>query len=261
MTTSDKPRSETRTADEEIQRLREEVSTLQEQLRHTQRLAAVGTMAAMVAHEFNNILTPVINYAQMAQRNPSLVPKAIDRAADGGKRATDICRALLSLARRDRSAIEDVDLSGVTEATLSAMARNPEKDGIDLILSAREPVVIPARTVEVQQVVLNLILNARQAVLSKDGAKRIEITITTEGDQAVWRIADTGVGIPAENVTRIFLPFFSTFEPDDKQTQEQGHGLGLTVCQEIVKAMDGDILVESTPGQGSCFTVLLPLNV
>lgn len=261
MTTSDKPRSETRTADEEIQRLREEVSTLQEQLRHTQRLAAVGTMAAMVAHEFNNILTPVINYAQMAQRNPSLVPKAIDRAADGGKRATDICRALLSLARRDRSAIEDVDLSGVTEATLSAMARNPEKDGIDLILSAREPVVIPARTVEVQQVVLNLILNARQAVLSKDGAKRIEITISTEGDQAVWRIADTGVGIPAENVTRIFLPFFSTFEPDDKQTQEQGHGLGLTVCQEIVKAMDGDILVESTPGQGSCFTVLLPLNV
>jgi signal transduction histidine kinase len=261
MTTSDKPRSETRTADEEIQRLREEVSTLQEQLRHTQRLAAVGTMAAMVAHEFNNILTPVINYAQMAQRNPSLVPKAIDRAADGGKRATDICRALLSLARRDRSAIEDVDLSGVTEATLSAMARNPEKDGIDLILSAREPVVIPARTVEVQQVVLNLILNARQAVLSKDGAKRIEITITTEGDQAVWRIADTGVGIPAENVTRIFLPFFSTFEPDDKQTQEQGHGLGLTVCQEIVKAMDGDILVESTPGQGSCFTVLLPLDV
>jgi signal transduction histidine kinase len=261
MTTSDKPLSETPAAEEEIRRLREEVSTLQEQLRHTQRLAAVGTMAAMVAHEFNNILTPVINYAQMAQRNPSLVPKAIDRAADGGKRATDICRALLSLARRDRSAIEDVDLAAVTHATLSAMARNPEKDGIDLTLEAPEPVVIPARTVEVQQVVLNLILNARQAVLTKDGAKRIDITITTEDDQAIWRIADTGVGIPAENITRIFLPFFSTFEPEDKQTQEQGHGLGLTVCQEIVKAMDGDILVESTPDQGSCFTVVLPLNV
>jgi signal transduction histidine kinase len=234
--------------------------TLRDQLRHTQRLAAVGTMAAMVAHEFNNILTPVINYAQMAQRNPSLVPKAIDRAADGGKRATDICRALLSLARRDRSAIEDVDLAQVTHATLSAIARNPRKDGIDLTVSAETPVVIPARTVEVQQVVLNLILNARQAVLSKDGAKRIDITIATEDDQAVWRIADTGVGIPTQNITRIFLPFFSTFQPGDKQPEDQGHGLGLTVCQEIVKAMDGDIRVQSTPAKGSCFTVVLPLD-
>lgn len=257
MTTSDKSVEQT-SSSQDVAQLRQEVRTLREQLRHTQRLAAVGTMAAMVAHEFNNILTPVINYAQMAQRNPSLVPKAIERAAEGGKRATDICRAILGMARGDRTGIEEVELGALLRQTLLGMARDPRKDAIELVIDAPEPVCILARQVEIQQVILNLLLNARRAVLEASKPRRIEITLGQAAGKALMVIRDTGVGIAPENINRIFLPFFSTAK--EAQDEIRGHGLGLTVCQEIIQAMGGDIRVQSTVDQGSCFTVEIPLK-
>ena len=245
--------------EDQVARLQAEVEALKEQLRRSQRLATVGTMAAMVAHEFNNILTPVINSAQMARRNPALVAKAIDRAADGGQRATDICRAILGFARTQAEGLECVDLERLTAETLAAMARSPAKDNIELRLEFPPGLTLTARRVELQQVILNLVLNARNAVLASRGLREIHISAEAAAGKILYRVRDTGVGIPPENLERIFMPFFSTTVGDNPDSESQGHGLGLTVCREIVAAMGGDISVESSVGVGSCFTLHLPV--
>lgn len=240
----------------ELERLREQVQALREQLRHSQRLATMGTLAAMVAHEFNNILTPVISYAQMAQKNPAMTGKAIARAASGGQRASAICQALLGFAGDSPPEPEEFALAELVDETLSAMAREPAKDLIDLHVSVAPDLTVRTRRVELQQVLLNLLLNARSAVLSRSGGRRIEVAARTGRDGLEIEVSDTGVGIPAENLERIFEPFFTT-----KQRQagtDEGSGLGLAICREIVGELGGRIEVRSVEGEGTTFAVVLP---
>ena len=158
----------TQTYPQQLATLNAEVASLREQLRRAQRLAAVGTMTAMVAHEFNNILTPIINYARMARTNPKFTGKAIDRAADGGERATNICKAILGLTGQETQA-GPVSVAELICETLAAMGREPAKDGIELVLAAPPDLTICTRRVELGQVLLNLVINARAAVLAKAG--------------------------------------------------------------------------------------------
>jgi signal transduction histidine kinase len=243
---------------EQLERLRGQVDALRAQLQQAQRLATVGTMAAMVAHEFNNILTPIVNYAQLARQNPSFATKAIDRAADGGKRATTIANAILGLARgEDSPQPVDVNLAELIEQTLAAMARDPRRDGIELVVQAPQDLLIRTRRVELQQVLLNLLINAKAAVLGKSGLRRIELAAQRDGSDVVIRVADNGVGIPQENLPRIFQPFFSTKKAATNDGQD-GSGLGLAICKQIVVSLGGDISVASEIGQGAAFTVRLP---
>ncbi len=244
------------THSERLEQLIAENQALRQQLIRSQRLAALGTMSAMVAHEFNNILTPIISYAQMAQRNPSMIAKALDRAFDGGQRATDICRAILGLTRDAPAEPVRVNLGQLISDTLLAIGRDPKRDTIEIVIRTPADLAIITRKVELQQVLLNLLLNARAAVLAKNAPRRIEISASAAGSDAVIHVSDNGVGIPRENVKRIFEPFFTTKpSPDGKPG---GHGLGLAVCQEIVRSLKGEISVQSTPGCGAIFTVLLP---
>jgi len=210
----------------------------------------------MVAHEFNNILTPIISYAQMAQRNPSMTAKALDRAFDGGQRATDICRAILGMAREEPAEPVRVNLGQLISDTLLAIGRDPKRDAIEIVIRTPADLAIITRKVELQQVLMNLLLNARAAVLAKNTPRRIEISASAAGPDAVIRVSDNGVGIPRENIKRIFEPFFTT-KPSPDGTPG-GHGLGLAVCQEIVRSLKGEISVDSTPGCGTTFSVLLP---
>ncbi len=239
-----------------IEKLTAENQALRQQLVHSQRLATLGTMSAMVAHEFNNILTPIISYAQMAQRNPAMTSKALDRASDGGLRATDICRAILGLARDEPSESIRVELGQLITETLLAIGRDPKRDSIEVVLRTPADLSIVTRKVELQQVLMNLLLNARSAVMEKSGPRRIEISTTATDSEVVIRVSDNGGGIPRENLKQIFDPFFTTKpSPDGKSS---GHGLGLAICHDIVLALKGEILVDSTPGQGATFTVTLP---
>ena len=242
--------------EEQLERLRAENDSLRKQLQQAQRLAAVGTMTAMVAHEFNNILTPIISYAQLAQSNPAMTAKAITRAADGGQRASHICKAILGLSRANHTLIENVNIVDLVNETLSAMAREPRKDGIELSLNAPANLTIKTHRVELQQVLLNLIINARTAVMAKPAPRTIEIIVEDKGRNVEIHVADNGVGIPQENLQRIFEPFFTTKEKTESESG--GNGLGLAICKDIVAAMKGDITVRSTPGQGTTFTILLP---
>ncbi len=242
---------------DQVASLQEELNDLRLQLRQAQKLATVGTMAAMVAHEFNNILTPIINYAQQAQHNPSLTQKAITYAATGGRRATDICNAILRLTSDAVTTAADVDLGELIHETLNAMAREPRQDGITLTVDMPAGMKITTRRVELQQVILNLLINARTAVLAKSGPRLIRIELSRSRGRVMLKVSDNGVGIPAENLDRIFMPFFSTRSPASREGN--GHGLGLTICRDIVNGLGGQISVQSEPGNGATFTVSLPV--
>ncbi len=241
---------------ERIEQLAAENEALRRQLLHSQRLAALGTMSAMVAHEFNNILTPIISYAQMAQRNPSMTEKALGRASDGGLRATDICRAILGLAREENPEPTRVNLCQLFTDTLLAIGRDPKRDAIEIILRAPADLSIVTRKVELQQVLINLLLNARSAVLAKNGSRRIEISAIVAGKEVAISVSDNGVGIDRDNLKRIFEPFFTTKKSPEGSSG--GHGLGLAICRDIVLSLSGEISVDSTPANGATFNILLP---
>jgi two-component system NtrC family sensor kinase len=243
---------------ERTSELQVENQALRQQLLHSQRLAALGTMTAMVAHEFNNSLTPVINYAQLAQKNPSFSGKAVDRAADGGQRAADICKAILGLAREQQATPVTVGVAELVHETILAMGRDFHRDGIDVVLDVPQGLSFCTRKVELQQVLLNLLLNARAAVLAKSGTRRIDISARCTRGRLTLKVRDSGVGIPPENLSRIFKPFFTTKSDDGDGSGNGGHGLGLSICSDILKSLDGRIDVQSVPGQGATFTVDLP---
>ena len=236
--------------------LEREVKELQAQLERSQRLATIGTMAAMIAHEFNNILTPVINYAQLAKKNPALVAKAIDKAAEGGLRATEICKAILGLTDDRKSELEQFNLRELVDKTISVMARKPKQDLIDITIDIPDDYCIVSEQVKLEQVLLNLLLNARNAILAGGGIRLIAISATRQDGTVFISVRDSGIGIKSEILPKIFQPFFTT--SISKDPDSSGHGLGLTVCREIIRSLNGDISVESTHGAGSIFTIHLP---
>ena len=249
-------RTRTKTHRQKLQGLRNEVHVLRRQLRAAHRLATVGTMTAMVSHELNNILTPVANYAQLAQKNPSLSDKAIARAAEGGQRATSICRAILDVAVEGPAESVPVNILALVDGTLAAMARDPAKDGIHLNLDVPADLTVCTRRTELQQVLLNLLLNARSAVLAVEGPLRIHLSACRRGRHVLLTVADNGSGIDPRHKDKLFEPFFTT--KPRSENDSGGYGLGLAFCRHAVEAMGGKITVESAPGRGATFTVRLP---
>lgn len=240
---------------DEVDRLNHEVADLQQQLRHAQRIAAMGTMTSMVVHEFNNLLTPIINYAQLAQRDPRLAPKAIERAVESGKQAADICNAILDMSRDDRAEPTHANLRELVLDAVTAMARHPQKDGIDLQINIPDNLDVCTRRVELQHVMLNLLINARQAILAaRPATRQIVISASQSDDYVFIDVTDTGTGIAEEIREKIFQPFFTTRQSD----HDAGNGLGLALCRDIVTAMSGWITLESQPGLGTAFTICLP---
>lgn len=240
----------------ELMRLRGEVSSLRRQLRQTQRLASIGTIAVMIAHEFNNILTPVINYAQLARKKPEFTEKALNRAISGGLRATHISRALLGMGGNSQGPNGYFSVAELIGETLAVMARDPKRDCIEFSSAVPAELQIAVPKVELQQVLLNLMLNARHAVMQKHVARKIELSAQVEAETILLKISDNGIGIPESNLPYIFEPFFTT--KNTKSSQEEGNGLGLPVCREILQAMNGSISVQSQEGLGTTFTLKLP---
>ena len=209
-------------------------------------------MAAMVVHEFNNILTPMYNYARLAAGgDEKMRDKAIRHAMEGSARAAAICRSLLDLAGTEAQTPQKVSLAELLDETLTAMGRDFSKDGIRLLTKVPARLTIATRPAELKQVLLNLLLNARVAVMDKGRGQSISITADRINGSVILRVADTGVGIAPEIRKRIFEPFFTTHSGS-------GTGLGLAVCRQIVKSMKGRLTVRSQVGKGTVFTISLP---
>jgi signal transduction histidine kinase len=246
---------------EEVAVQTSETEQLRKQLLQAQRLSSMGALASSVAHEFNNILTTIINYAKLGLRSPgneSTRTEALEKILKGSQRAATIVSSMLGFARNNSTQREVVDLVDLVEEVLVLTDKDLSKHQVQVekkyIGRPRAPVVAG----QIEQILLNLIINARQA-MPRGGRLRIEIRENPATQMAEIRISDTGSGIPPDQLRLIFEPFYSTKEPDENG--HGGSGLGLSVCRQIIEQHQGRIRVESILSKGSTFTVKLPLKV
>ena len=234
-----------------------EMKLLQGQLLQAEKLSATGVLISGVAHELNNPLTGIIGYSEILQKDDRLPAQAKERIktiSQQANRCKDIILNLLKFARKYENKRTSVDINEVIDSTLNLNLYEMETTGIKVIKDFKKDIPKTfADLNQLQQVILNLIQNAKHAMLPKAGGEKV-LTIKTESvkDKIIIEISDTGGGISEKNISKIFDPFFTTKDVG------KGTGLGLSVSHGIVKEHGGDIRVRSKEGEGTTFTVELP---
>ncbi len=239
--------------------LYEQIQGLRKQLQRAQRLACLGLLASSVAHEFNNILTSIVNYAKLAmnERDEHRRRTSLEKVQKAARRAAQITNGILGLSRARGDQRQLTNLAEMVKEIMVLVEKDLSKHRVRLhthFASQPHAVVAPA---QIQQILLNLIVNARQA-MPNGGHLRLEVRESRQENLAQIVVADTGTGIPADQLPHIFDPFFTTKDGPDG-TGKGGTGIGLAVCREIIEAHGGRIRVESLVGRGTTFIVKLPL--
>ena len=233
---------------------------IQSKLLQTEKMAALGQLVSGIAHELNNPLTSIQGYAQLLLSRRSAPDRAGDalRISQEAERAGRIVKNLLLFSREAKSERRAVQLNDVIERTLALRSYELKLENIEveMALDAALPQTL-ADAAQLQQVVLNLVVNAEQAIVMARGEESSNgrILIRTErlpGDRLAMEISDDGPGMPPEIASRIFDPFFTTKPPG------VGTGLGLSIVYGIVQEYGGEVSVDSLPGRGATLTVELP---
>jgi PAS domain S-box-containing protein len=234
---------------------------LQTRVLLSDRMASVGTLAAGVAHEINNPLTYIIGNVELIERRMKLLPPepplapiqhAFGQVKDGALRVRDIVTKLRHLTRAEEEERHPVDLRTVADSAIN-IVWHELKHRARLVKRYGDVLPVLGNAARLGQVLVNLLVNAAQAI-HEGHAERNEIAVSIEmrRDRVVVAIRDTGCGIEPDALARIFDPFFTT------KPIGVGTGLGLSICHNIVHAAGGEIEVDTAPGSGSCFRVLLP---
>lgn len=236
-----------------------EVAALRRQVLEARKQAALGELLGTTAHEFNNALTTILNYARMGlrHRDQATRDKALERILSAGTRAARIASSVLSMSRSRSPRLEPTDLVHVVEDVLVLLERELMKYRVQV---EREFVPVPrvmANPGQVQQVLLNLLVNARQA-MPQGGRLILRLVHDQAAGLVDLTVRDTGCGMTPDVMRRIFEPHFTTKAGPD-ETGKGGTGLGLASCREIVEAHRGRIRVESAPGRGTAITIRLPV--
>lgn len=226
-------------------------------LARLQKLAAMGTMSAMLAHEFNNLLTPLIGHAQMAlqRRDAAQMATALERVLRQARRAASLCDKILGMARDDGGAIDRAPLRQIAEDALDCLARDLQRDGIEVEIDIDPALCVRCVPAAIQQVLYNLLVNARQAMLDRGGRLSLAAEPTADGHVRL-DVSDTGPGIDPAVLPRLFEPFFSTKGEADRPDR-RGLGLGLTISRQLVSESGGELSVTSARGVGTTFTITL----
>lgn len=237
-----------------------ETEQLRQQLLRAQRLSSVGTLASSVAHEFNNILTTLINYAKLGMRpecSDASKQQAFEKILKGSQRAATVISSMLGFARNNSTQRETTDLVALIEEVLILTDKDLSKHQVKIDKRYHSRPQAQVVRGQIEQILLNLIINARQA-MSHGGRLTIDVRENPKTQMAEIAICDTGVGIAPDQLRLIFEPFYTTKTPDEQG--RGGSGLGLSVCRQIIEQHQGRIRVESVVGKGSKFTVKLPLE-
>ncbi len=273
---------------EHFERLETRFDEVRRHLTRSHRLTTLGTLASIIAHEYNNILTPIVSYAQMSLADPDnkeLMRKAVEKSLAGAERAAKISSSLLGFSREhDRR--QTAPLRQTIDEAVATLARPPERDGIALTVDVPE-VELAIDPLSLQQVLVNLLLNARKAMRRTGGAVTIRAELLQVPTPDTWsemRVAtanerqppptatpgnpatseapettgasctrlhltftDTGPGIPDAVRDRLFEPFVTQSVERDTPGEEKGTGLGLCICRDLVAAAGGTIHAESIP--------------
>jgi two-component system, NtrC family, sensor kinase len=228
-----------------------QLASLRAELDRSQKLAMLGTVAAMVAHEVNNLMTPIATYAQMAQASPgdvALVAKALDRARQGAHQASRIATSILALAKPD--GITEHPECDVAAAIADAVACVPRGTlrAIQIESQPQPDLRAGISQAALQQIVLNLVLNAVKAIGKSSGGISIRSRLDGTG-AVVVEVEDDGPGVPVTLASRVFEPFAAC---------ASGTGLGLAICNRLVHEVGGSIWIDNPGGVGARFCVRLP---
>jgi signal transduction histidine kinase len=222
----------------------------EERLRDAEKMRAVGTLASGVAHDFNNLLAAILLHSRLMERQPEGASDAAAAIANLAEQGTEVVRELLLFARRENNPPMTFDLAEMVRRQ-EGVLRHLLTEDVELSLELDdEPVAVVGDVVGVRRLLLNLVLNARDAVA--DGGGRIDLRVERTAGRAVLEVADDGPGIAPEVREHLFEPFYTL------RRQGRGSGLGLAVVYGIATAHGGDVDVRSAPGEGARFIVRFP---
>jgi len=236
----------------------------QAQLVHAEKMASLGRLMSGLAHELNNPVNAILNSARplreglekAASAQSSLPVERLKRAAGvvemAAARTVELLASFSAFSRPDEEVRKPVDLCSSVDATLVLLQHRTDEAGTRVEKAFQAVPPVPCHPGEVNQVLMNLVANALEAVASKGAAGIVRISTRQEGEWVVVDVFDNGPGIPQALLGRIFEPFFTT--------KEKGTGLGLAISHQIVDRHRGRIQVDSVPGQGTTFSLYLPLS-
>jgi C4-dicarboxylate-specific signal transduction histidine kinase len=240
----------------EERHVREELQSLQRQVIRQERLAAVGLLVSGVAHEINNPLQAILGFAELLQMQhtlPDTVKADLRLIQKESARACGIIRNLALFARQQPGQAAAVRFADVITSVAELRQRRLESEDIELVVDDRSTHHVMAVFTELQQVVLNFVVNAEQAILMSGRLPgRITVRSRDEGDRVLLEVEDTGPGVPPENEAKLFQPFFTT------KPVGQGTGLGLSVSYGIIDSMGGHMGYRPAPAGGAIFHFDLP---
>lgn len=229
------------------------------QLSQMQALANIGITTCMIAHEMNNLLTPLSNYAALALQNLSdmeLTKKAFSKVINNSERASKILNSMLTVANGQTENKTCISLSTLVDDIFNCLARDFAKDGIKVDILIPKDLTVYIIPMQIQQVLMNLILNARDAMMPRGGVLSIESSKNNDSTQIT--VSDTGCGIDPQIFSRIFDPFFTTKHKENASVHRSGAGLGLAFCKKAIDLHKGSITLESQVNVGTKFIITLP---
>ena len=239
------------------EKTKEQLAFVKAQLMQSEKFSAIGQLLAGVAHELNNPLTTIMGSSEillLRKCSPDKTRNYLEKINESSLLCKNIVQKLLAFSRKEESKQEYIQVNHVIESTLELKQHDFKVDSIEVVkqLADNMPCTM-ADFYELQQVFLNMINNAHQAMKMHAGKKTL--TVKSTFDEKVIRInfLDTGPGIPEKNLQKIFEPLFTT------KKRGEGAGLGLSICYEIIKKHKGDIFVANGQGKGACFVIELPI--
>jgi signal transduction histidine kinase len=238
-----------------IEKRTEELKEIKTQLIHSERLAAMGELIAGITHEIKNPLTGILGFTELLkgyfQDKDDDAKQVLNGLITSINHLQSVVKNFLSYAKRGQSVILPCDINQIIADSLALTRHNLQKKKIEVQLKlTSENVILQVDRHQLIQVLTNMIMNAEDAM--PDGGTLTISSIRNEGNVLI-KIADTGIGIPEENQEKIFSSFFTT-------KGDNGTGLGLSVCKNIIEGHGGQILLNSAPKEGTTFTILLPLR-